>query len=298
MIPTMPMSMNLRTSFLITSCALAFLAACDRAPPPSAAPAPTQQPVAVAPVAQIELKDLFESDSNHVIGISYPPQAARYPGLAQAIRSYADAASADLKQAVAARAASAQEAPYELTLNFTMNTETPDIVAVAAEGTSYKGGAHGDPLVARFVWLPRENALLSSKALFVDGKGWAAVSDYTREQLHAALSQRVDSDELPPAERAEVIRNSGSMIDDGTKPVPASFAMFEPIQAPQGGKLSGLRFVFPPYQVGPYVDGVRVVDVPTEVLMPYLAPAYRDLFVVVPPQPAAQPPVEAAQPAR
>ena len=168
-------------------------------------------------------------------------------------------------------------------MNFTLVAETPDVVAVAADGSSFTGGAHGTPLVARFVWLPQQNALLASDGLFADARSWSAISDYTREQLHAALSQRVDADELPPEERAEVMRSVGKMIDAGTEPDAASFAAFEPVLAPEGDKLMGLRFVFPPYQVGPYVDGVRTVEVPTPVLMPHLAPAYRGMFVVVNP---------------
>ena len=68
----------------------------------------------------------------------------------------------------------------------------------------------------------------------------------------------------------------------------ASFAAFEPVLAPEGDKLMGLRFVFPPYQVGPYVDGVRTVEVPTSVLMPHLAPAYRGMFVIVKPGAVAE----------
>ena len=33
-----------------------------------------------------------------------------------------------------------------------------------------------------------------------------------------------------------------------------------------------MRFVFPPYQVGPYADGTQTVDVPAAILLPHLAP--------------------------
>ena len=48
--------------------------------------------------------------------------------------------------------------------------------------------------------------------------------------------------------------------------------------AGEGGRLSGLRFVFPPYQVGPYSDGTQTVDVPASLLAPHVAPAYAGLF--------------------
>ena len=55
------------------------------------------------------------------------------------------------------------------------------------------------------------------------------------------------------------------------------FAQFEPIEG-AGGALAGLRFVFPPYRVGPYSDGTQTVEVPAAVLLPMVAPGYRHLF--------------------
>ena len=112
-----------------------------------------------------------------------------------------------------------------------------------------------------------------------DAKSWNLIAANVREQLHTALSQRVDADALPPAERADVVKNASRMIDDGTEPKPDNFAMFEPVVA-ASGKLRALRFVFAPYQVGPYSDGTQTVEVPAAVLLPYVAPAYRDLFEV------------------
>jgi hypothetical protein len=267
-----------------------LLAACDKkkdaaSEPSTAADAPA---VAQAQPAPVELKDVIENDARYIIGISYPREAAKYPGLAQALRSYADSARAELLKAVAGSDAAKQSGPLDLTLNFTLVAETPEVVAVAADGSSFTGGAHGTPLVARFVWLPQQNKLLASDSLLTDPRSWGVISDYTREQLHAALSQRVDADELPPEERADVMRSVGKMIDAGTEPAAASFAAFEPVLAPEGDKLMGLRFVFPPYQVGPYVDGVRTVEVPTSVLMSHLAPAYRGMFVAVKPTAVAE----------
>jgi len=256
-------------------------------PPPAAQTTPPPAP------PPPELKDVIEHDPRYLVGISFPPEAKQYPGLATALQQYADGAKAELMKAVQAADPAKQSSPYDLTLNFSMLLRTPELVAVAADGSSYTGGAHGDPLVARFVWLPKQDRMLTANDLFANPTAWNTISDYVREQLHAALSQRVDADELPPDERAETMRSVGRMIDEGTQPTAATFAAFEPIPAPapDNERLMGLRFVFPPYQVGPYVDGVRTVDVPTEILSPLLVPQLKPLFVdVKPPQPAV--PVE------
>ncbi|MBB6598989.1 DUF3298 and DUF4163 domain-containing protein [Luteimonas sp. MC1825] len=241
------------------------------------APAPGGAATPAAAGAEVPLVDVMESTSGYIIGISYPPGAARYPGLASALKAYADSARGDLMDAVATAGEGGEGMPYDLSLPFDIVLDTPQLVAVKAEGTSYTGGAHGTPLVARFVWLPERQELLSAQALIPDPAGWRDVSAFVRESLHAALSQRIDADELEPVERARLLRSIGRMIDDGTEPQPANFAAFEPVPGPDG-RLRALRFVFPPYQVGPYSDGVQTVEVPASLLLPHVAPAYRGLF--------------------
>ncbi|MEZ0470275.1 DUF3298 and DUF4163 domain-containing protein [Luteimonas salinilitoris] len=247
----------------------------DPAAPQSAADSPgaPEQSADAAP----NLEDVIEHDPRYVIGISYPPEAKQYPGLAAELHRYAQAAREDLLEAVANLGEGTPSAPYDLSLAFSVVANTPRVVAIAADGSSYTGGAHGNPLVARFVWLPRQQRLLRAQDLFDDQAGWQAVSDYVREQLHAALSTRVEAEDLEPAERSQAIRAAGRMIDEGSGPEPDNFEQFEPVMGVDG-RIRALRFVFPPYQVGPYADGTRRVVVPAEVLAPYLAAPLRGLF--------------------
>jgi hypothetical protein len=223
------------------------------------------------------LQDTIETDPRYIVGISYPPAVNRYPGLAAELRRFSEAARSELMEAVSGLDQGVPASPYDLALSYTLLAETPRVVAVAADGSTYTGGAHGTPLVARFVWLPERNELLRPEALIPDPQGWRSVSGYVREQLHAALSQRVDADDLAPAERVQVVRAAGRMIEEGSEPDPDNFRQFEPA-LDANGRLRALRFVFPPYQVGPYADGVQTVEVPAAVLLPHVAAAYRDLF--------------------
>jgi len=267
-----------RAPMLLCSLLLLSTGACQRqGPAPAASPKPAASTAAATPPAPL-LQDVVERDPRYMIGISYPPIANRYPGLAAELKRYADAARAELMQAVAGLAQEKPTAPYDLSLAFTPLVATPQLVAIAAEGSSYTGGAHGNPLVARFVWLPQSDRPLSALDLVPDRAAWTDIAGRVREQLHTALSQRVDADALSPAEREDVVRSAGRMIDAGTGPDPANFAQFEPVLAPDG-RIAALRFVFPPYQVGPYADGTQTVDVPADVLLPKIAPAYRHLFV-------------------
>ncbi|WDS37188.1 DUF3298 and DUF4163 domain-containing protein [Pseudoxanthomonas sp.] len=269
---------------IIASLLLAsLLAGCNQ--PPST-PATSASPVASTPAeastqspsAATALSDVAESDPRYVVGISYPPQANQYPGLAKAMGDYATAARAELMQAVNGLGGEKPVAPYELSLAFEVVAETPEVVAVAADGGRYTGGAHGEPLVARFTWLPRQQAMLTTQAMLPSPEGLQAVSSYVREQLHTSASLRADGDDMAPEDRAQLLQSSNKMIDEGTGPDLANFSQFQPV-VNADGRIAAIRFVFPPYQVGPYADGTQTVDVPAQVLQPYVAPEYAPLFL-------------------
>ena len=257
-------------------------AACKREADVPATPAAPEQTAPAGTAAGDtsavpELKDVIETTDAYIVGISYPPTINKYPGLAQVVSAYADAARAELMQAVAGFGNDKPSAPYELSLSFEQLVETPELVAVAADGSRYTGGAHGEPLVARFVWLPAQQKLLTAGELIPKVEGWIAVGAYIREQLRTSVSVRADADEMPPEERLEFVRTADKMIDEGTEPDVDNFDAFQPIVDAQG-RITALRFVFPPYQVGPYADGTQTVDVPAAVLLPHLAPEYSGLF--------------------
>ncbi len=242
---------------------------------PAQAPAPVETTPAAAAVS--DLKDVIETQDSYIVGISYPPGLDKYPGLAQAVAAYSDAARAELMQAVAGFGNDKPAAPYELSLSFEKVVESPQVVAVAADGSRYTGGAHGEPLVARFVWLPAQARLLTANDLVPRVEGWVAIGNYIREQLHTSVSVRADADEMPPGERQQFVRSADKMIDEGTEPDVENYREFQPL-VDQQGVVTGIRFVFPPYQVGPYSDGTQTVDVPAAVLLPHIAPEYAGLF--------------------
>lgn len=261
--------------------AVAVASGCKReADPQPVSPPAVQSPATpAAPRPQaVVLKDVVENTPGYIIGISYPPGAAAYPQpLSAALQQFADAGRAELMEAVQALGGTKPTAPYDMSLSFTEQVNTPTILAIAADGSVYTGGAHGNPLMARFVWLPQQQTLLTASDLIADAAAWKPVSDYVREQLHTALSQRVDADKLEPALRAEVVRSAGKLIDSGTQPGPEDFAQFEPVMGADG-RIAALRFVFPPYQVGPYSDGEQRVEVPASLLRPLVAESHRALF--------------------
>jgi hypothetical protein len=271
------MRMSRCPPFVLPLLLVALLPACDRRTTPADAGAQAPAAPVVAPAA-VALEDVVETRPDYIVGISFPQSAARYPGLARALKAYAETARTELMKAVTGLRGRKPTAPYDLSLSFTGLVDTPDVVAVAADGSSYTGGAHGNPLVARFVWLPKTGQMLTTRDLFASADAWQVISDASREQLATSLSQRMDADGLEGADRARQLQSASRMIDAGTEPKAENFARFEPVMD-VGGRIRALRFVFPPYQVGPYVDGTRTVDIPARVLLPVMVPEYKVLFI-------------------
>ncbi len=275
---------TLKTGVLALAVGLVLLAGCKREDDTAAAPADgavTAQPDSATPApaaeAPLELRDVIENTPQAVVGISYPQDVNRYPGLAKALSDYATAARGELQQAVEGLGNDKPTMPYELSLSFEKILDTPQLVVISADGSRYTGGAHGEPLVARFVWLPQQQQMLTAAALIPDTKGWGAISDYVGDQLRERVATRLSSDDMEPGQLQEALRSASRMIADGTGASAENFSQFQPMTDPNG-LITAVRFVFPPYQVGPYSDGTQTVDVPASVLVPHVAPAYAGLF--------------------
>lgn len=260
---------------------LVLLAACG--PAQDASPSVERQAAAPAPRAAptVVLEDVLETTPTHIIGISYPKDLARYPGLAAQAQRYAEQARRQVVEAVrerpAAEAADPAAGPFELSLEFKLKHESPQLVVLAVDGSSYTGGAHGTPMIQRWVWLPREQHLLTAAELFPQEGSWQTISTSVRRQLRDSVSQRLQADSASAAEHASAVRTAGAMIDGGTEAGAQDFAVFEPVMTADG-KIGALRFVFPPYQVGTYADGLHTVELPASQLLGMVNPTYRGLF--------------------
>ncbi|QBG91590.1 PdaC/SigV domain-containing protein [Xanthomonas oryzae] len=260
---------------------LAVLAGCTQREPttaelsePAAATAPPAEPIVVE---SGPLQDVIEHAPAYMIGISYPHGLDAYPELTALLSGYAQDARAELMQAVSGLGNDKPAAPYELSLAFETVLQTPDLIVISANGSRYTGGAHGEPLVARFVWLVKERKQLTAQALIPDPAGWEKIGGEVAAQLHAAATQRVQADRVPVEEQAEQVASADRMIAEGTAAKVNNFAQFVPVLN-ASGQIAAVRFVFPPYQVGPYSDDTQTAEVAASTLVPWVAPEYVHLF--------------------
>ncbi|MCL1499414.1 DUF3298 and DUF4163 domain-containing protein [Xanthomonas nasturtii] len=263
---------------------LAVLAGCTQRAPTTAEPnEPAADAAATPPAAEPvvvqsgPLEDVIEHAPAYMVGISYPRGLDAYPELTALIRGYAQDARAELMQAVSGLGNDKPAAPYELSLAFETVLQTPDLIVISADGSRYTGGAHGEPLVARFVWLVKERKQLTAHALIPDPAAWEKIGREVAAQLHAAATKRVEADRVPLEDQAEQVASADRMIAEGTAAQVDNFAQFVPVLN-ASGQITALRFVLPPYQVGPYSDGTQTAEVTTATVLPSVAPEYGHLF--------------------
>ena len=88
----------------------------------------------------------------------------------------------------------------------------------------------------------------------------------------------MDSEGLAPGERAAAMRQAMQAIETTVRAEPATLNRFEPVVAADG-RIQSLRFVFPPFALGRFVDSEHTAEVPAATVLPHVAPPYRALFV-------------------
>lgn len=265
-----------RLMIAMLSCIVALATACKREPPANA-PASGAASPAAAP-APVVLQDQVEHTPTWLLGITYPKGVALPPGLARELKAYADTSRKRLVDAAAPHKAGDAGVPYDMSLEFRQITpQAHGLIAIAADGSLYSGGAQGDPLIRRFLWDVQGESLIRSGDLLNGDAGWTAISNSVRETLIGQIRSRMEDDKQAPEEIEKAIAKMQPIVESGTQPAASEFSEFEPMIDAQG-KLVGLTFVFPPYQVAGYSDGIQRADVPVSVFQQYLNPKYRGLF--------------------
>lgn len=270
-------SATTRSARLTLTCSFGLLAACSSAPldvPPASSSAEAsgsvQNPPAIAPeTADAEPEIISEHDDR--LSIRLPAGLDAYPALARTVRAAADSH----RREMLAHAAGIAEEPdlpepmqhWSLEIDYSAPAGSGGLRVVAGEGYVYTGGAHGMPVIERYTYHIGRERVLELSDWFTGDDIWTALSEYARGELirqGEALHAEYGGD---PEEQGFWIE----MIEGGTEPHPGSFSIYEPI-LDDTGSVTALRLIFPPYQVAPYVEGPKSVDVPSHAFHSHLAP--------------------------
>jgi Protein of unknown function (DUF3298) len=131
-------------------------------------------------------------------------------------------------------------------------------------------GAHPNTDVNTILWDKAENKRISIRPFFTETADDAPTMKEMVKAVIVSLNvekKKRDTSETATAEWYKDIKPTLLKIGAVTL-APSSVA----------GKSSGLTFHYPPYAVGPYVEGEYVAFVPWETLKPYLTPEGATIF--------------------
>jgi hypothetical protein len=227
--------------------------------------------------------DEHATSPRYKIDIGYPPLSAEEAPLRATLHRVAAVAKQEFMQALPdpKRFPEFADRQMQLLIDFKIAARMRDFISVRETGMQDTGGAHPVPIDSTIVYDVRSHHAVPLDDLFDDADAARmALSDYARAELtRKIMAQAPKPGEGAPEAIAEWKANAQKMIDEGTRPSTQDFANF--IALPGDSPLApsrGVRLIFPPYQVAPYVYGTQTVDVPASVFAQYLKPQYRGTF--------------------
>jgi hypothetical protein len=131
-------------------------------------------------------------------------------------------------------------------------------------------GAHPNTDVNTILWDKSENKPISIRPFFTETADNGPTMTAMQKAIIASLKvekKKRDSSETATAEWFK-----------GVEPKLLKIGAVTLAPSTETGKSSGLTFHYPPYAVGPYVEGQYVAFVPWETLKPYLTPEGQRIF--------------------
>jgi hypothetical protein len=283
------------------------LSACDRGPPAANAPTAQTQPVEQAtpppsPAEQAEPTIRVEESSGTgwVFRAEYPAALERHPALLAAIRERNTAALEELRSiaeqyaadpppplppadvadaAAETGPAELEQPPWETRMVWSLPVDGATLTTALLDGYTYTGGAHGIPLIEAIHTDPRSGTLLDPAELVADASGWSRISTLVRTRLREAVEARNAASS--EQERSDLLASASTWIDEGTVPDAEHLGLFVPI-ADNDGRVTAIRWLFPPYQVGPYSDGMQEVEVPIDEIRSAISPTWTGALGLAP----------------
>ncbi|WNO53901.1 DUF4163 domain-containing protein [Stakelama saccharophila] len=225
-----------------------------------------------------EAIDLKEKSDALEFSYRIPAEAAAIPGLADMLKTRAETAKRDALTEHAEMAESLPvDAParaFELTVDWSVAADTPQLLVLTAEGYDYRGGAHGMPIHRVLYWDKAAAREIPFDALFTDR---AAALATVRDDFCAKLDKaRADKRGISLAElkkSTDDTMESFTACPEFDEKIPVAFTH------PVGGKFGRITFIVPPYIAGPYAEGDYTLDLMIpKAMIPYVADKYRPSF--------------------
>lgn len=220
--------------------------------------------------------DMTEETPAYSFSFSSPAEASAIPALHALMHARADKAKAALDKDSAQAKAEADKAgypfnPYGYGEDWSVVADLPGWLSLSATIWSYTGGAHGMTVFDALVWDKAKGAAMAPLDLFASQ---SALSAAVRSDYCAAIDvQRAEKREIPVSEVAQD-GMFGQCIDIDSATLV--------LGSEKGAGFDQIGFLIPPYEAGPYAEGVYEVSLPVNAaILGAVKPEYRAAFAAV-----------------
>lgn len=189
------------------------------------------------------------------------PEASLEPALVRDLRT---AALADRERAIREAGQRSEfdgrKLQYEWIERWEPKAETDLLLVLTAQQYSFTGGAHGNMLLKSVLWDRGENRRVGFAELAADSTAMLAA-------LRPEFCKALDVER-----RSRRGGTLGELFADC--PDPAAY----PIVPVGEGRINTILVQVPPYEAGPWSEGVYEIYLPVSVVQPFLLPRYRLTF--------------------
>jgi hypothetical protein len=143
-------------------------------------------------------------------------------------------------------------------------------VSIVRSDYMNSGGAHPNTDVNTILWDTSQNKRISIRPFFTETADNGPTMTAVRKAVIASLNVEKKTRDTSDTATEEWYK--------GVEPKLLKIGAVTLAPSTEAGKSSGLTFHYPPYAVGPYVEGEYVAFVPWETLKPFLTPEGAKIF--------------------
>jgi hypothetical protein len=197
-----------------------------------------------------------ELNSSFEIDIQYPLEYTAYPNTQQTLDTFLQQTYQAFLQNIADMGLPTYTAsyPWSLTVHYDEYQYSDTIISIAFNIYEFTGGAHGNTAWKTFTFdLAADTEITLDDVFLPDSDPFSIIVPLVQSDITTQLGDGADA----------------SWITDGTDQYPDEYLNFVLTQ-------DELQFIFPPYQVAPYVNGTLVAHIPLTQLQPILAAPFAE----------------------
>ncbi|WP_019960306.1 DUF3298 and DUF4163 domain-containing protein [Woodsholea maritima] len=261
--------MMMRTALL--SLGLLALGACEAAAPEATSPPATPN------LDQIEISQRNDAGQGEA---HFPDLSAHFPGLHAYLNDHETRAVgqflAEAEQAQTSLAENDPDYPFmtwEYGATYEVSWMDRDFISLNVHHYTFTGGAHPNPALSGRLWSKAAGAFIGLDALFTDlseqSPARLTLAKAVYEAIIAARLERNGDEAIARDPFWTRDLNSEHLTD-------WSFVLTPARDDPQ--KIGAITFVFGPYVVGSYAEGMYQAQIPQSVFHDFLTPAWQARF--------------------